>query len=206
MNAQAILENDEKVFEITEQLRIAYQLKRTLRYAGERDLTVHGESVAEHVFALQFLAQYFLPLEDPEGKIDRTRLYEILLFHDFGEIPSGDIPYHIKTEADEEKEREDALAVFASLPEPLNTIGRERWEEYEAGKTLEAKFAIALDKIEPVFELLDPVNEQSLKRLKFTYDMHVERKRNVMDSFPVMLHFTEVLANDMRARGVFWEE
>jgi hypothetical protein len=77
MNAQQVLAgSDEDILEIAKQLRIAYGLKQTIRYAGSRDLSVHGESVAEHIFAIIFLAQYFLPLEDPEGKMDKARLYE----------------------------------------------------------------------------------------------------------------------------------
>lgn len=207
MNSEQILAvDDKKILELGEQLRVAYQLKKTLRYAGTRDPLVHGESVAEHVFALLFLSQYFLPLEDPDGKMDRARVYEILLFHDFGEIPNGDVPYHLKTKADEDREKDDAEMVFKSLPTPINKIGLERWKEYEEKSSPEARFVNALDKIEPIFELLDPVSEKCLKTLKFTYEMHIGKKSKATEFFPVMRRFVDVFSESTKSRGLFWEE
>jgi putative hydrolase of HD superfamily len=196
---------DEEIIQIAHQLRIGYGLKKTLRYSGSRDFSTHGESVAEHVFALLFLAQYFLPLEDAEGALDKATVYETLLFHDFGEILNGDIPYHQKTAEDEAREMEDAKQVFNSLPPPLNTLGRKRWEDYEEHKTVEARFVYALDKMEPLFELFDPINETSMRRLEFTYEMNIERKLKATEQFPVMQKFVQVLSDDMKKRGVFFE-
>jgi 5'-deoxynucleotidase YfbR-like HD superfamily hydrolase len=204
--SQVLAASDAEILKIAEQLRVAYQLKRTIRYAGSRDLTVHGESVAEHVFALLFLAQYFLPLEDPELKMSRERIHEILLFHDFGEIVNGDIPYHWKTKADEAQEAEDAKMIFQSLPQPLGEIGFKRWEEYENRQSSEGLFVYALDKIEPLFELFDPINEKSLKRTKHTYEHNIGRKTDATVNFPVMRKFVDVLSTHMKNRGVFWEE
>jgi len=83
--------------------------------------------------------------------------------------------------------------------------GHERWEEYEDRKTSEARFVYALDKIEPAFELFDPVSEKSLKRTKFTYEQHMGKKKVATEGFPVMWKFMEAIAADMKERGVFWE-
>lgn len=207
MNADQIQEqSDEQIMKIVEQLRIAYQLKRTLRYSSTRDFNEHSESVAEHVFALFFLAEYFLPLEDPQGKLHVTKLYRMLLFHDFGEIAHGDVPYHWKTAAHQAQEHEDAKALFASLPVPLATTAEESWRMYEEQSSPEARFAYALDKIEPIFELLDPVNEKTLKRVKFTYQDHIERKLRATEDYPVMRKFIDVTTRDMVSRDVFWKE
>jgi putative hydrolases of HD superfamily len=203
---QILTASDEEILKIAKQLRIAYGLKRTIRYGSSRDASLHAESVAEHVFALLFLTQYFLPLEDPEQKLDRAKVYEILLFHDFGEIVNGDIPYHIKTSADQAREAEDAKMIFQSLPQPVDHIGYKRWEEYENHQSPEALFVYALDKIEPAFELLDPITEKSLKRVKFTYEQHMGKKKIATEGFPVMWKFMEVIAADMKERDVFWKE
>jgi putative hydrolase of HD superfamily len=198
--------SDEQVVEVAHQLRVAYQLKRTLRYATERNFSVHSESVAEHVFALLYLTHYFLPLEDPEGKLDVAKVHSLLLFHDFGEIAHGDIPYHLKTREHEEREQEAAKDVFASLPHPLGAEGYEYWKDYEFQKSPEAQFVYALDKVEPLFELLDPVNERSMHRLKFGYEVNIERKLKATQRFPVMRRFAVALSDDMRRRSVFWVE
>lgn len=207
MNREQIHEHsDEQIMDIVRQLRVAYQLKRTLRYSTTRDFNEHSESVAEHVFALFFLAQYFLPLEDPEKKLDVEKLYRIILFHDFGEITHGDVPYHWKTIEHQAQEEEDAKAVFASLPSQLATIAEESWRTYEDRSSPEAQFAYALDKIEPIFELFDPVNEKTLKRVKFTYKDHIERKHKATENYPVLRKFIDVTSKDMLTRKVFWEE
>lgn len=205
-NIEILSAPDETILETARQLRLAYKLKTTIRYGDSRNPSVHSESVAEHVYALLFLAQYFLPIEDPGEKLSKERVYEILLFHDFGEIVNGDIPYHMKTAAHEMQEMQDAQTVFNQLPLPVSVAGRARWQEYEDNKTPEARFVFALDKIEPIFELLDSINAESLKRTKFTYQHHIEKKMRATEEFPAMRRFVEVLSNDMQRRKVFWEE
>ncbi len=197
---------DEEIMDTVRRLRIAYQLKRTLRYSTARDFDTHNESVAEHVFGMFFLAEYFLPLEDPEKKLNIEKLHRLILFHDFSEITHGDVPYHWKTDAHRAQEEEDAVAIFAELPPPLNVTAHDSWHAYEMRDCPEARFAYALDKIEPVFELLDPVNEKTMKRIKFTYKNHIERKHKATEDFPIMRKFIDVVSNDMLARKVFWED
>ncbi|MGC9602402.1 MAG: HD domain-containing protein [Minisyncoccia bacterium] len=203
----SILEkSDAEILAIAHQLRVAYKMKRTLRYGTTRDFAVHSESVAEHVFALIFLATYFLPLEEVGTSLDKVKIYEILLYHDFGEIIHGDVLTYHKTETDREREAADAKKVFASLPASLQKVGYERWCAYEEQTCPEARFAYALDKVEPVFELLDPINELSVKRFKITYLRHLGHKLEAAEAYPVMKRFANVISNDMRERGVFWPE
>ena len=156
--------------------------------------------------ALFFLSQYFLPLEDLEGKLDRLKIHELILFHDFGEILNGDIPYHWKTDEDEKNERNDAEKVFDMLPSNVGRTGYEAWKEYEEQVTPESRFVNAVDKLEPAFELLDPINGKTFKRLKFTYDMHLEKKRIASKGFPVIWKFVEVLSKHMLEKDLFWKE
>ncbi len=204
MSTDILTCSDAEILKIADQLCVGYRLKQTLRYAGTRDFATHGESVAEHVFALLYLAQYFLPLEDPEGVLDVIKVHQILLFHDFGEMVNGDIPYHLKTKEHEAQERVDAEKVFASLPPEVVRIGHESWREYDERSSPEACFGCALDKIEPLFELRDPTNERSMRRLKFTYQAHIEKKLRATENFPVMRRFVDAMSNDMLARDVFW--
>jgi 5'-deoxynucleotidase YfbR-like HD superfamily hydrolase len=197
---------DEEVLEIVRQLRTAYQLKRTLRYDTTRDHQVHSESVAEHVFALHYLAEYFMLVEILPGQLSREKVHRIITFHDFGEIPGGDKPYISKTAEDEKQEREDARAVFAALPPELRQLAQDSWEEYERRDTLEGLFVNALDKIEPCFELHDPVNELTLRRLRYTYKVHTGRKILATADFPVMRKFVLATASDKMARNMFWQD
>ena len=198
--------SDAEVLKEAHQLSVAYGLKHTIRYASHRELDVHSESVAEHVFALIFLAQYFLQHEAVGSTLDSGKLCQILLFHDFGEIKYGDAVTYYKTKEHEEREKEAAKEIFASLPESLKQLGLSRWQEYAEHATPESHFAHALDKIEPMFELLDSVNERTIKHLKITVEMHLSNKIKAVKDYPVMRRFVDVITNDMNARGVFWEE
>ena len=196
--------SDKQVLKIVDQLRTAYRLKRTLRYRTTRDHSIHSESVAEHIFALFFLAEYFLLVEKGARSLNKEKLYQILLFHDFGEIIHGDVPTMEKKDFHRIREAKAAKKVFASLPQPFGNYAYKGWEDYERQKSPEARFANALDKVEPLFELMDPVNEQSLKRMKTTYESHMPKKLKATENFPVMRKFLEITARDMQRRKVFW--
>jgi putative hydrolase of HD superfamily len=157
------------------------------------------------VFALIFLSQYFLPIEDSRGLLSREKVYAMILFHDFAEITHGDVPYHQKTKETETRERAAAEGVFSSLPESMQKSSYDIWFEYEEKKSPEAQFVNALDKIEPLFELLDPINEKSFKRLKFTHQDNITRKLIATEKFPIMRRFVEVIDADMLKRKIFWK-
>ena len=195
----------EHILHEVQRLKVAYALKRTLRYATTRDLSVHNESVAEHVFALFFLARYFLPIEDPDHTMDWHKVYDILLYHDFGEIKHGDVCFHLKTADDEERERVAAEEVFAALPSSMGKNARDSWTEYELRSTPEARFAYALDKLEPVFELFDEINQKSIAQLQVTYELYYEVKHRATSAFPHMEMFLRYMSEELQKRDVFWK-
>lgn len=197
---------DEEVLAEAQRLREGYKMKRIIRYQSPRDVSFHNESNAEHTFALIYLAQYFSRVEPAAAQLDKEKLYSILLFHDFGEIKHGDVVTYQKTKDHEEQERAAAKEVFASLPEAIRELGYDYWYDYEYKTSPEAKFAYALDKIEPMFELLDEINEKSMRRLKITVDMHLSNKYIKTEGYPVMRRFLEVITKDMEARDIFWKE
>ena len=196
---------DEEILKEARQLREGYKLKRTLRYETARDFGEHSESVAEHIFALLYLAEYFLRTETFNPPLDAAKVHRILLFHDFEEIRDGDVVTYRKAPDHEERSRVAAKEVFGSLPPALREVGLESWKEYDAHESPEARFCYALDKTEPLFELFDAVNERSMKRLQITYDMNVSSKFPVVEDYPLMKRFVEVVSEDMRRRGVFWD-
>jgi putative hydrolases of HD superfamily len=202
---KSVLEmTDEEVLEEAKRIHVGYGMKSTIRYGTKREVGVHAESDAEHIFGLIYLAHYFIAHEPACKSMDAQKLFDILLYHDFGEIKHGDAVTYYKSKEHEEREKGAAKEVFASLPEPLSTYGYACWKEYEEYTTPEAKYAYALDKIEPLFELQHPVSETSMKRLKVTPQMNIENKLKATKEYPVLGRFAEVLSNDMVRRGVFW--
>lgn len=201
-DASTLPDNDE-VLTIARQLRIAYQLKRTLRYGTKRDMSVHSKSVAEHIYGLMILAEYFHPLETAARPLDLLHIFRLILFHEFGEIPRGDVPLFQKTKRHTLEEQADARLVFRGLPKLMRQLGHPIWFEAWERESPTAHFVHALDKTEPVFEFFDPINERSVRRLGQTYEQTCEPKFAATDRFPVMRRFVEVLLLDMKNRGVF---
>jgi 5'-deoxynucleotidase YfbR-like HD superfamily hydrolase len=71
-----------------------------IRYNRTRTEEIHTQSVAEHTFNMQALAQYFLPLEDDSAELDAQRVFKMITWHDIGEIESGDVMGFLKTAED----------------------------------------------------------------------------------------------------------
>lgn len=181
----------EEIIEEMRKLRVLYTLKTTLRYRSTRP-DEHSESVGEHLFGMQVVAQYFLPLEDPEGKMDRVRINELMLFHELGEIETGDIIFHRKSETDYANERLAAQRVAQRLPESMQKLSLERLQEFEDRETPEARFTVAVDKIEPIFELFEEKVLPLFKIQQVTLDDAVRKKRSMTDEFPYMRKFLDV--------------
>ena len=108
------------------------------------------ENDAEHAWHLAVMAR--LLAEYAREEIDIDRVIEMLLVHDIVEIDAGDT-FVYDTAARElkaEKERAAADRIFGLLPADQATTLRARWDEYEARQTPEAKFAGALDRLQPL--------------------------------------------------------
>ncbi|NDL67978.1 HD domain-containing protein [Anaerotalea alkaliphila] len=108
------------------------------------------ENDAEHSWHLALMA--LLLAEYANGKVDVLEVLRMLLVHDLVEIDAGDT-YIYDDQANEDKHlREKAAAdrIFGLLPEDQEKEFRTLWETFEAKETPEAKFAAALDRIQPM--------------------------------------------------------
>lgn len=125
------------------------KLKTVLR----RSRLVDGsryENTAEHSWHLAMAAMVLAPHAEPE--VDIIRAMEILLVHDLVEIDAGDTYiYDSAGRADKaERERLAAERIFALLPPAQAERIDELWQEYEHRATPTARFAYAIDRLQPV--------------------------------------------------------
>jgi putative hydrolase of HD superfamily len=172
-------------------IRKLYALKSVMRYKTNRDHSVHSESVAEHLYGMQVISTYFLPLEDARRQLDWVHIAELILFPEIGEIETGDILFFQKRDIDREEERRAAKRVADQLPQSLRTLAYERFMEFDTCDTPEAKFADAVDKMEPIFELLDDINVKSFTRLGLKKDMAIHGKRTATEAYPYLRRFLD---------------
>lgn len=200
---QRIAADDAFILSETERLRYVYTLKKEIRYAQERKETLDTESVAEHVFGMQVLANYFLPLEDTAGEWNKLKILETITWHDIDEIETGDTLAHLKTAA-HRKEAEQALPkVISRLPETIRQHIDDLMQEYEERKTPEARFVKAIDVIEPLFEVRGEGYKAILQKNGNTLADHWRTKRPHLEYFPYMLRFADVLTSRLEQEGFF---
>ena len=112
------------------------------------------ENSGEHSW---HLALYALVLADQAAPgVDINRVIKMLLVHDLVEIDVGDVPIHSANGAahgsadTQAAEARAADRIFGLLPNDLRDDLRATWEEFEAAETAEARFAKALDRVQPV--------------------------------------------------------
>jgi putative hydrolase of HD superfamily len=128
----------------------ADQLKTVLRQSTLIDVS-RQENSAEHSWHLALMA-LVLQGHAPAGT-DISRVVAIVLLHDLVEIDAGDLFLYAGEEAQarqEVAERAAADRIFALLPAPQAATFRALWDEFEERRTQEAKFARALDRLQPM--------------------------------------------------------
>jgi 5'-deoxynucleotidase YfbR-like HD superfamily hydrolase len=122
------------------------QIERQSLITGSR----RRENTAEHSW---HLALFALVLgEHADDDIDLSRVVAMVVLHDLVEIDAGDTYAYddagYATKVAREQEAADRL--FGLLPDDQGAYLRGLWEEYEAAQTPDARFANALDRLQPV--------------------------------------------------------
>lgn len=107
------------------------------------------ENSAEHSW---HLAMFALVLSETGPAVDVAKVVTMLLIHDIVEIDAGDAPIHGAYDAGALARAESAAAerIFGLLPEPQRGRFLSLWHEFEAAETAEARFAKALDRLQPL--------------------------------------------------------
>ena len=83
---------------------------------------------------------------------DISRVIAMLLVHDIVEIDAGDAFVYDEEAKAQQPARELAAAdrLYGLLPGPQSRNLRALWEEFESRRTPEARFAAALDRLQPL--------------------------------------------------------
>lgn len=133
------------------------------------------EDDAEHSWHLALMA--VLLKEYSNEEVDLAKVIPMVLIHDLVEIDAGDTYAYSGEDpkVTEERERKAAERIFGLLPEDQGRWLRDLWEEFEAYKTPEAKFARTLDNCQPLL-----LNDASDGKSWSEHDVHKSQiyKRN----------------------------
>jgi putative hydrolases of HD superfamily len=108
------------------------------------------ENSAEHSW---HLAMFALVLSEHAPGVDALHVVKLLLLHDIVEIDAGDAPIHSAATDKlliENSERCAAERLFGMLPSQQGRDLLALWREFDAGETAAARFAKALDRMQPL--------------------------------------------------------
>lgn len=136
------------------------------------------ENDAEHSWHLALMAM--LLSEHADEKADILKVISMVLIHDIVEIDAGDT-YAYDTEGNQTKRKREEQAadrIFNLLPKDQAVYMRELWEEFEQGSTAEAKFAHALDRIQPIM-LNDASDGRAWKEHRVYLSQIIERNQAI---------------------------
>lgn len=161
--------------------RLQKQLAFALEIDKEKDIlrqthTTSGkqENDAEHAWHMALMI--YLLREHANEEFDVGKAMLMALLHDVVEIDAGDT-YAYDTEAMATQAEREARAVeriFGMLPQQQYEEMRALFYEFEAGETPEAKFAKAMDNVQPLL-LNDYNNGADWRRHKVTKTKIVKR-------------------------------
>ncbi len=173
-------------------LGTAEKLKNNTRHSWTS--SDRHESVAEHSWRACVMA-YFLKDEFPEADMGRVML--MCLFHDMGEVFTGDIPAFIKTDMDVKEESRQIGDWLNSLPEPYSGELRGLFEEMDALLTPEARIYKAVDKLEALIQH----NEGPLCRwLPNEYELQLTYGAEAVGFSDYMTRLREAVNEDSRKK------
>jgi len=141
-------------------VRFVLELERLKAVTRKTKVLVEGhearfENSAEHSWQIAMLASALAPFApvtpDAPAGFDMARVIGMLLVHDVGEIDTGDTLVYIEEGEAERKaaERQAVERIFGLLPEGQGAPYVDLWNEFEEGRTPEARFAHAADRAMP---------------------------------------------------------
>lgn len=159
------------------------------------------ENSAEHTWHITLMAFILAEHAAPAGT-DVIHVMKMLLVHDIVEIDAGDtFGYDTAGHADkQEREVRAADRIFGLLPPDQAAELRALWDEFEAGETTEAKFALAMDRFQAVMvNYLS--NGGSWREHHVTADRVFTRNQVIANGSPELWDYARGLIEDAVAKG-----
>lgn len=160
------------------------------------------ENDAEHSWHLTLMA-FLLSEYSKADNIDVLKVMKMCIVHDIVEIDAGDTFCYDTVGSMDKLEREQKAAdrIFALLPEDQGMELRELWEEFDAMETPEAKYAAALDRLQPV--LLNYLNNGGTwQEHHITKEQVIQRNGRIEEGAPELWEFASDLIDEAVSKGL----
>ncbi len=160
------------------------------------------ENSAEHSWHLAMMA-LALAEHAPAGT-DISRVVAMVLMHDLVEIDAGDLFLY----ASEEQQRQQEIAeraaadrIFGLLPSDQAARFRTLWDEFNARQSADARFARAIDRLQPMLENL-AVGGGTWQRHGITADQVLAKVALIADGSATLGQMARRLVLDAVAAGI----
>jgi putative hydrolases of HD superfamily len=158
------------------------------------------ENDAEHSWHLAMMV--IILAEYSDEPIDVGHTVQLVIVHDLVEIYAGDTPLYDTAAARDQREREESAAteLFGLLPDDQARRLRALWDEFEERRTPEARFAKAMDRLEPL--LLNWMARGGTWRTPGVMAGDVRARKAVIgDASAVLWEVGRCLVDEGQARG-----
>ena len=188
---------------LADQIRFVVEidkLKQVLRQTWLTDQS-RKENSAEHSWHLGVMA-IVLSEYAIRRDIDLLRVLKMALIHDLVEIDAGDTFVYDEVAARDKQEREQRAAarIFGMLPPDQADEFRQLWEEFEARRTAEARFAAALDRLQPILHNYH-TRGKAWREHGVTSDKVMARNGHMAEGSPQLWEYATQLIADAIAKG-----
>ena len=180
--------------------KLKYILRKTKLFNSDRH-----ENDAEHSWHLCLMA--LVLAEHANFPVDLLKVVKMLLIHDVVEIDAGDTFLYDtqKSHDNTEEERKAAKRIFGLLPEQQAGDMIAIWEEFEEGQTNEAKFARAMDRLEPLLQNRSN-NGGTWNEFGVSYEKVYAKKRVIEQGSTLIWQYAEQLINESVEQGILKKE
>lgn len=176
--------------------KVKYIQRKTKLFNSDRN-----ENDAEHSWHLAMMA--LVLAQHSNEPVDLLKVIKMVLIHDIVEIDAGDTFIYDtqKSHSNTQEERLAANRIFGLLPKEQAKELVEVWEEFEAGETKEAKFAKAMDRLEPLLQNTSN-NGGTWNEFGVKYQTVYEKKKVIKDGSDAIWNFAEKLMNESVEKGI----
>lgn len=176
------------------------KLKKIIRQTSLLDRS-RNENDAEHSWHLAMMTMVLAEYANPEVNIGRV--LRMLLIHDVVEIDAGDTFIYDESAAASlklEREKNAAERIFGLLPNDLGLELKTLWEEFEERKTLDAKFAASMDRLQPLLHNYF-TDGGAWAHHKITADKVLAKTKNIGEASQCLGDFAKSLILDAVEKG-----
>ena len=176
--------------------KIKYIQRKTKLFHSDRP-----ENDAEHSWHLAMMT--IVLAEHSDVPVDVLKVLKMVLIHDIVEIDAGDTFIYDtqKSHSNTENELIAAKRIFGLLPDEQAEELIEIWQEFEAGETPEARFAKAMDRIEPLLQNTSN-NGGTWREFDVDYSKVFEKKKVIAQGSATLWEFAENLLNESVEKGI----